>query len=1149
MPGPQPALSGREQLGLPSPGPSPGPSAGHQRATSSASENNPAGAANAPQRAASEGSGSGSGSGSRAAAGGTAAPKRAHPSITDQKLLQVVRDMRERANKRTETQPADELQQDPSPSEPAAKDFDTLDLTSHRIANLPDALIEHIKHDVVRLSLATNRLTRLPTAFANLQRLKYLNIRQNGFTEIPSVICELPALQILDMARNKIRLLPESPGNLINLRVLAIGDNQLQRLPLWLGKMTNLLTVRLTPNPLQWPPPEFMQGSPDLQAEQKKLRDRKIPAEEKQRTRKDGEIAMSNWITELQAWINAHPAPVEPQAASDTTASPIIEDIQSSPTTVSRTSPSTSLARDLSFTSSAGSRRPFHQDGPQPTDFKQVRDATDPTSPSAQAEAERNSYFRRLSMLPPSTINKAVPQAVLDVVDATRGVLYALSQIHTALEQYIMFAVVPATSAPGVSTDDGGRVSAPINRVLDIASASMAHFIDALDRFDSMCRRGTPPASVIRGVFVACKDSVQIFRKVVGVLQLQLRALLNTGDVRYTRTLLLMLHGSIAEVSNSYRTLGPQIQALMPYLSDAGPPSSASASASSSFSSTNNGIVKTGRAAMNGGGSGHAAAGSTFSTPSLPSIAEQASSPSKPRVLSMAPRLARNRHGGNFSARDVEQGAMIAPANANQLSSSTSSSNNTAIFKSGTAPAPTGSMEQLINEEKRRLEAAIDGELDYDDIPPVPPLPLSELSVHLNNNSSRSRSGSGTGSENGGQLLSASSSTASGAFNDTISSSGGGLVSGSGSSRRQAAPSGLGTLPSVQNYHDEVAAGFPRSPGGRPITLASANGFGPRRGENGLLQQQQHGGDTQDVPPAEGGRKEYFDHAHSRSLPSRPVRRGRTGSTASAGSTGAKSAVAAAVGGGGGWGRAGEHQPPLPPPSRPHTAGNTSAASGATRPRTAGSSNGRRERERDRDRTLVADDHLLMLTDQLTTTASGVWGSLESYLETAAQQQEQNEEQQQQQHQQQQGETSLGLLGANANANGTTGSSSLLSRRMRDLNVQLSGASTLTDQLQATLHTIRASLDGDGDGGGGGVPNNSGTPTVTSTNVIKQPAAEIKKLWEDGNVLVRTVVQISTLIRGITSEHDFPREMLRSMGELTSVCSQLMVHMHFLTGF
>ncbi|KAK0531213.1 RAM signaling network component [Tilletia horrida] len=789
--------------------------------------------------------------------------------------------------------------------------------------------------------------------------------------------------------------------------------------------------------------------------------------------------------------------PRRPSLAATAPASPA-DDYQSSPTSVYRNSPLTYGSREQqpNQAPSGSGRRRLILAGPH-NDVKNRRDVTDPLSPSAQAEAERNSYFRRLSMLPPSTINKAVPQAVLHVIDSTRGVLYALSQIHSALKQYILFAVVPATTASGMSTDDG-RVSAPFNRVLDIASVSMAHFIDALDRFDSMSRRGTPPASVVRDVFMACKDSVQIFRKVTGVLQLQLRALLNTADVRYTRTLLLMLYGSIAEVSNSYRTMAPQIEAIMPYLSGASIPENLVANGFFGASASLSSMTSTKPSRTLPGSLGHTAAGSTFSTPSLPSIAEQ-TSPGKPRPVTNVSRLARNRHAGNFSARDVEQGAMIAPAP--QASSGSSST----VFKSGAA---AGSMEQLIKEEKQRLEAAANGEDAYGPLP-LPPLPLSEISVHLNN-SGRSRSGSGTGSENG-QLLSASSSTGSGVF-DTVSSSGG-LVSGG--LRRQGPPSGLGALPTSIPYNDDLTAGFPRSPGGRPILLASGSGFGPRRGE-GMA----HSHVAQDSVTSEG-RRGYFDHAHSRSMPSRPIRRGRTGSSASIGSAGAQS-----TGGPGASGWAGSGQPPLPS-HRPNTAGNPTAT-GAMTPRTAGSASGRRERERPP----VADDHLLMLTDQLTLTASAVWTSLDGYLEQAAQQQEQNEQQQSQQD---------ASGGGNAPTLNGSMPSRLLSRRMRDLNAQLSSASTLTEQLRTTLETIRASLDGDA----GGVPD-SGMSTLTSTNVIKQPAAEIQKLWEDGNVLIRTVVQVSTFIKGITTEHNFPPGLLLSLGELTSVCSQVMVHMHFL---
>ncbi|KAG9054945.1 RAM signaling network component [Serendipita sp. 407] len=73
-------------------------------------------------------------------------------------------------------------------------------------------------------------------------------------------------------------------------------------------------------------------------------------------------------------------------------------------------------------------------------------------------DMERNSYFRRMSTLPASTISKAVPQCLLATVDAARGILFALSQIYSALRHYIVFAI-------------NDRLAGVLNKVLDPATS------------------------------------------------------------------------------------------------------------------------------------------------------------------------------------------------------------------------------------------------------------------------------------------------------------------------------------------------------------------------------------------------------------------------------------------------------------------------------------------------------------------------------------------------------------------------------------------------------------------------------------------------------------------------------------------------------
>ena len=169
-----------------------------------------------------------------------------------------------------------------------------------------------------------------------------------------------------------------------------------------------------------------------------------------------------------------------------------------------------------------------------------------------QVGGDRNSgaYFRRLSMLPASTISKSVPAALLHFVDAIRGILFALSQLHTALRQYINFAL-------------NERVAGLLNRIMTPAGTYMTNMINALDRFDSMSRRNNVPTQAIHGIIAATKESVAVFAKVVAVLRMQIPAL-KANDVRYTRTLLTMIYASMAEVVSSWQSIAPLVQEIKP---------------------------------------------------------------------------------------------------------------------------------------------------------------------------------------------------------------------------------------------------------------------------------------------------------------------------------------------------------------------------------------------------------------------------------------------------------------------------------------------------------------------------------------------------------------------------------------------------------
>lgn len=179
------------------------------------------------------------------------------------------------------------------------------------------------------------------------------------------------------------------------------------------------------------------------------------------------------------------------------------------------------------------------------------RDTARRKAADEQLQGDRNSgaYFRRLSMLPASTISKRVPEPLLKLVDAIRGILFSLSQIYAALKQFVVFA----------SYD---RLPGAISRVMSSADESMGRLIDSLDRFDSRTRRGSPDAEVVRQLFETCRENVSVFGTLASVLSIQLKVLVGPADVRYSRTLLLNLYGSSVEISLAWAAITPLVPAV-----------------------------------------------------------------------------------------------------------------------------------------------------------------------------------------------------------------------------------------------------------------------------------------------------------------------------------------------------------------------------------------------------------------------------------------------------------------------------------------------------------------------------------------------------------------------------------------------------------
>ncbi|KAF8430194.1 RAM signaling pathway protein-domain-containing protein [Tirmania nivea] len=158
------------------------------------------------------------------------------------------------------------------------------------------------------------------------------------------------------------------------------------------------------------------------------------------------------------------------------------------------------------------------------------RSPTDPDRPTA------GHYFRRLSSLPEQ---KRSSMSTARVAESARGILYSLSQSHTAISIFI--------------TNSGERSKhAPLERVLFNANNQIGNLVRALESFDA---KGDETA--VDPVLAACNSCLGAFRHVMSLLQSSLREISSESDIRLTRTLLLMVYGTFVELQNSWAALRP----------------------------------------------------------------------------------------------------------------------------------------------------------------------------------------------------------------------------------------------------------------------------------------------------------------------------------------------------------------------------------------------------------------------------------------------------------------------------------------------------------------------------------------------------------------------------------------------------------------
>ncbi|KAF9187183.1 RAM signaling network component [Haplosporangium sp. Z 767] len=433
-----------------------------------------------------------------------------------------------------------------------------LDLSYANLDTFPSE-IEFLRDYLEKLTMSHNSIKTLPLQLNMFRSLRYLNIRANSIKIFPAVLCHLSSLEILDMSRNKISRFPETFGNLMNLRVLSISKNRIETIPLYIGDMNQLQFLKIELNPIVFPPPEIVDNSgQDMETWLNRLktflrshqreRDVQQPGrmrvEEARNVMEEGAPIIQQRANRSASAESIMPPSTHRQSRSDSSLRHSIPNgadrTEQHPRTLSPDTAVHRLARTSSQHGEDHYRFISHTRGISGDSNSSFNSST-----SNDCEKYSEIYFQRLATYPPPP--HALPAERVRLVEAARGILFALSQIYRAIKQVI-----------GCSTDE--KFSLMFTRLMQSTNSAMAQLIQTLDRFDSSAQVQIPDQALCSEIMRCCESNVMAFRKLVHVVQTQIRSISRFADARLVRNLVLILHGALMEIRVAWDSLLPLLQ-------------------------------------------------------------------------------------------------------------------------------------------------------------------------------------------------------------------------------------------------------------------------------------------------------------------------------------------------------------------------------------------------------------------------------------------------------------------------------------------------------------------------------------------------------------------------------------------------------------
>ena len=155
---------------------------------------------------------------------------------------------------------------------------------------------------------------------------------------------------------------------------------------------------------------------------------------------------------------------------------------------------------------------------------------------------QRDMMVRRLSSLPEQ---KREDWPADNVIEGARGVLYALHLIQ------------PQLATMTSLLKDGTTKTSSMERMFDSVTINIENLDQELHKFDGMLDQSSKSGKQSRkSITLATHSCILAHQQIGATLVKSVKQIVRGADPRYLRTLMLMLYGSLNEMSNASRSLG-----------------------------------------------------------------------------------------------------------------------------------------------------------------------------------------------------------------------------------------------------------------------------------------------------------------------------------------------------------------------------------------------------------------------------------------------------------------------------------------------------------------------------------------------------------------------------------------------------------------